>query len=153
MKSEIPTQISEEIVSANALIGDIWRLACRKIIKDSEKESNTKEYQFKYKYEELWLLAEQTCKTESNKCSIKEVILTYHAACQDYLGIFDQQARRLGNLTITRPLRPHPKCRISAPKWKKNKIAPGKKYKFSCRMNPQKIIWTQKIHVLPVDIQ
>jgi len=102
---------------------------------DSKHKSSTVDFEYKHKYEELWLLSEQVCKLEDPKSRMSEILATFHAACQDHLGIFDIQARRLGRLTTFEPLVPHRTCKISPPLWSKP-VEVRKKYKFNCRTSP-----------------
>ena len=133
-KAELPNKISEEIENTKALIGDIWRLACDKVIIDYEKVNDIKTVS---KNIELWKLAEEVCKRENPDCKFDEILLTYHAACRDHLGTVDIQARRLGNLTVSQPLRPNRTCFISPPSWKKP--AYTKKWTFGCHVAPPNV--------------
>jgi len=139
-KAGLPTQISKEICDSKAVIGAVWKIACKKVILEYErKEARVKnERCFKFKYEEIWLLSKQICKIEDDNYKSKQLLSTYHAACQEHLGCLDQQARRLGNLTVSRPLRVHRSCRISPPEWYS---AVGNKkvnYKFDCgKVHPE----------------
>ena len=132
--AKLPTVISEEIVATGALIGDIWRLACDKVIDD---EARSPDVNTMYKFEDLWLLAEETCMSEVSKPSVSEIMLTYHALCRQFLGTSEVQARRLANLTVSRPLKRSRKCVVSAPKWSKNKRR--KPWSFSCQKEAPKI--------------
>ena len=131
LSAKLPTQISEEVVITKALIGNIWRMACDKLIADSKAPIKTKTVN---KYEELWLQSEEVCKRENPACEVREIMLTYHALCRQYLGTADTQARRLANLTISRPRRRNKRCLISAPKWKN--AAKRIKWKFACSSLP-----------------
>ena len=133
---DFPLAISDDVAKRGALIGDIWRLAVRKVVKDFETNKNTKvnNNKFKYKFEELWLLAEQSCRDHDKSLKASDIIKTYHAACKDYLGSLDVQERRLNNRTVTRPLKPHRTCKVSPPIWlKRGRVNRGPKFKFSCK--------------------
>ena len=78
-KAKLPTKLSEEVVRSNALIGDIWRLACEKVIDDSLQPPRIKTV---HKFEELWFLAEETCKLANPNCKVNEITLTYHTLCR-----------------------------------------------------------------------
>ena len=54
---DFPTEISESISESDALIGDIWRLACEKIISDDENKV-IHEHIYKHKFEEFFILFE-----------------------------------------------------------------------------------------------
>ena len=133
-KAGLPQQISEEIFHSNALIAEIWRMACDKVISDSTQYPKVEAV---HKFEELWLLAEEVCDQETPGCKISDKIRTYHALCKQYLGTIEVQARRLANLTVTRPLKRSRNCLISAPRW--NPVKMRKKWSFSCKSQPPKI--------------
>ena len=135
IKAELPTMISEEVETSGALIGHLWRLACEKVIKDSQVSVKVKTVD---KYMELWLTSQDVCGQVDPNYRVVEVIKTYHEACRDYLGTLDIQQRRLGHLTVTRPLRPNKICKISAPRpWKKN---PRRRLNINCKTLPPFIV-------------
>ena len=85
------------------------------------------------------MLSEQVCRLENPDSRMSEILTTFHAACQDHLGIFDIQARRLGRLTTFAPLVPHRTCKISPPLWPQ-RCEPRQKYKFNCRKDPPNLL-------------
>ena len=121
--AELPKVLSDEIVQSNALIGDVWRLAVRKVISDFEKRKSRNSYIFKHKFEELWLLSEQVCNDEAGGMEVKttDILRTYHLLCKDHLGTIEAQTRRLERLTVSRPLQPNIVCKISPPCWNRRK--------------------------------
>ena len=136
-KAELPTVLSDEVVKSNALIGDVWRLAVRKVISDFEKRKLKSSFVFKHKFEELWLLSEQVCNDEADGKEVKttHVMSTYHLLCKDHLGTIDAQTRRLERLTVSRPLQPNHICEISPPIWNRRKIR-SSNFRFGCRVAP-----------------
>jgi len=135
VKAKLPCGIAKEIYSSGALIGDIWQLAVRKLIDDFENKEELNSFIFKYKYEELWLSAEMVCKEQNKNCTNIEIIKTYHVACSEYLDLLDRQARRIANLTVTRPLMAHQTCNVSPPRWHTRKKK-ASKYGFNCKKKP-----------------
>ena len=81
VNAKLPTTLSDEIIKTGTLIGDIWRLACDKVITDASRMPEVKTVK---KFEELWLLAEEACTVESSKPTVNEIMLTYHALCRQF---------------------------------------------------------------------
>jgi len=130
MKAGLPTCISEEISDSNALIGDVWRMAVEKTIADFNAKKSQSLLSLP-RYEQLWLVSERVCREESKKFSASEALMTFHEACRMELGSLNIQERRLHRLTISRPLKLHKTCKISAPPpWIKPKL--HKRFMFSC---------------------
>ena len=134
-KAEIPTQLSNDIFRLNPLIADIWRMACEKVISDFENRKNPTKVKSVHKFDELWRVSEKVCREENPKCSANEILMTYHEACRSFLGSSNIQERRLARLTVSRPLRIHKTCRVSAPPpWLK--IKSHSRYSFNCFSKP-----------------
>ena len=114
-EADLPTQLSESVAESNALIADVWRLACDKVISDYEVRNKTVVSKSVFKYEEIWRVTERVCRAENPKCSFNEILLTYNESCREFLGTDNIQERRLAFLTANRNLRPHSTCKISAP--------------------------------------
>ena len=135
IKAEIPTCLSNDIFRLNPLIADIWRMACEKVICDFENKKNPVELKSVHKFDELWRVSEKVCRDENPNCSANEILMTYHEACRSFLGSSNIQERRLARLTVSRPLRPHKTCRVSAPPpWLK--IKQHNRYSFNCSSKP-----------------
>ena len=133
-KLDFPTEISALVADSGALIGDVWRLACQKIIGDFERKKLVINVKSILKYEELWLVCERVCKSEDKNSRSSTILATYHEACREYLGSDNIQERRLAHLTVSRPLKPHATCSVSAPPpWSRSR---KKTSKFSCRTPP-----------------
>jgi len=130
---DFPTMISEEIEESNALIGDVWRLAVRKILSDYAKKLNKvrNNFRYKHKFEEIWMLATQAC-NDGGVTNVSKILMVYREACKDHLSSFEVQERRLKHLTVTRPLRINKVCKISPPIWGKRKSVAAKKFKLIC---------------------
>ena len=126
----LPSKLSRIVVKSNALIGDVWRLAC-------EKVKQNKKGQFEYRlerYEQLFEVAKRFVRVDSSKFSMVKTCLHYKELCRRELGISEIQERRLAFKSPINKLEANKICTVSPPVWEKPKK--DKLKTFNCHTSP-----------------
>ena len=123
----LPSSLSSVVVETDAVVGDVWRLAClgakRKTIKSGYTQN---------KYSELYEVAKRF--SNDSKGSELDALDHYRMLCLMEFDVVEPQLRRLNFRTPTKQLIPNRVCKVAPPSWAKK--ASKKKLFFNCSMSP-----------------
>ena len=111
-KAGLPLALSEVVSSSDAIIGDIWRLACAWVkLPKREKELSI------WKYEDFYGIAKRFCTNPNGKIEYLKAHEHYKTLCLAEFKLIEPQARRLAFGTPTKKLEPNKTCRTAPPEW------------------------------------
>ena len=128
----MPNRLSELVVQLDALIGDIWRLACIQV----KKVVEPKVYRIS-RYEQLFEIAKRFSSDNGNvNFSYIDVFHQYKLLCQKEFNITEVQERRLGFYTPSRRLKPDLVCRVAPPEWDLRPKESRRRLFFGCHRRP-----------------
>jgi hypothetical protein len=112
VKANFPEGLSNPIIDADAIIGDVWRLAIERI-KEPEKQPNIYTV---LPYMEKYEVAIRYC-TNGDKTNYLDALDCYKLLCRLEFNILEVQDRRANFSTPTKPLITSKICKISPPEW------------------------------------
>jgi len=122
----LPFGLSEVTVESKAIVGDVWRLACR-----GAKWINEKRYETKLKYEQFYEIAQNF--TKEHKGTLVEALSYYKTLCLLEMNVAEEQQRRITFATPSKRLVANTKCKVAPPSWMK----PGRRNLFfNCETQP-----------------
>jgi len=134
-KAGLPQYLSNIVVSSNAVIGDLWLLACEKV-----KLKVAKEKYYKPLFERFFEIAERYGKQIDKRYkNYNDVNIYYQTLCRKEFGVLEIQERRLAFKTSSNVLKLNKVCRVSPPDW----FGPGRRGQkhtfFGCHRPPPEV--------------
>ena len=127
IEAGLPSELSQVVVESNALIGDVWRLACEQV--EQVLKSNVYTHR---KFEQFFELAKEYS-MENGSINYLKTNDEYITLCRDEFKLIEVQERRLAFKTPTKSLVVNPICKVVPPVW----TIPLKRLSiFSCRSLP-----------------
>jgi len=129
-KAAIPNGLADIVVRSDALVGDLWRLACEAVKREKTDFRFTK-----LEYEQFYEIAKRYCK-EVNDNSMMSILKHYRTLCSREFGLEEIQERRLEFRTPSKRLIADLKCFVNPPVWEKPKVRKKRGVFFSCSKNP-----------------
>jgi hypothetical protein len=130
-ESGLPGEISEVVIESDALVGDVWRLACEevKFIKKPCIYTHRK-------FEQLYEIAIEYC-TVDEKVNYIKAGEEYKILCKDEFNLIEVQERRLAFKTPTKKLIADSRCMVVPPLWKYSK---RRIRRTNCKSKPPPVV-------------
>ena len=127
----LPSELSQIVVNSDALIGDVWRLACRQV------DENNKVGIFTHrKFEQFYEISIEYC-TNNKEVNYLRAMEEYKILCKDEFKLIEVQERRLAFKTPTKVLVADTQCKSVPPVWE---VPARKKKIMSCRTKPPMVV-------------
>jgi hypothetical protein len=111
-EADLPSELSCFVVESDAIIGDIWRMACEEV----KSKKAGKEYVLR-KYEQLFEIAKRYVTDNNGRMFLMRALEEYRTLCKIEFNIIEKQERRLHFRTPTKLLVANNICKISPPEW------------------------------------
>ena len=114
--SGLPEKLAREVYETDALVGDVWRLACERVIKRVVVDESVRKT-----YKIVWERAREMAKSRAGKIDYTVAKFAYGQLMRDELGVLCTQERRLSFATPSNRLIPSRLCRVAPPVWTKKR--------------------------------
>ena len=130
----LPSELSDEVVRSEAVIGDIWRLAVEKV----KQKLVPSGYRIP-KYEQLFEISKRYCcqieLMDSENIRFRRVAAYYKTLCLNEFNVAEVLERRLAFRTPTKKLVPDLQCRVAPPVWESRRDIIARTF-FGCHKDP-----------------
>ena len=111
-EANLPNELSLFVVESDAIIGDIWRLACEEV----KIKKLAREYVLR-KYEQLYEVSKRYVTDSNGNTIFMRALEEYKTLCKIEFNIIEIQERRLHFRTPTKMLVANSICKTSPPEW------------------------------------